>query len=61
MQTISVPDPVLVSVCFPVSPLIPGSLGAMRFITAIDMTQPQYLEALSREFWIRFWSQVSIL
>ncbi|XP_009704066.1 PREDICTED: glutathione S-transferase kappa 1-like, partial [Cariama cristata] len=34
-----------------------SSLGAMRFITAADMTQPQYLEALSREFWIRFWSK----
>ncbi|KAM6418111.1 glutathione S-transferase kappa 1 [Pluvialis apricaria] len=34
-----------------------SSLGAMRFITAIDMTQPRYLETLSREFWIRFWSQ----
>ncbi|KFM12878.1 Glutathione S-transferase kappa 1, partial [Aptenodytes forsteri] len=34
-----------------------GTLGAMRFITAIDMTQPRYLEPLSREFWIRFWSQ----
>ncbi|KAM9204266.1 glutathione S-transferase kappa 1 isoform 2-T2 [Mergus octosetaceus] len=34
-----------------------GSLGAMRFITAIDMTQPKYLESLSREFWMRFWSQ----
>ncbi|XP_010008157.1 PREDICTED: glutathione S-transferase kappa 1, partial [Nestor notabilis] len=34
-----------------------GSLGAMRFITAIDMTQPQYVEPLSREFWLRFWSQ----
>ncbi|XP_061862324.1 glutathione S-transferase kappa 1 isoform X2 [Colius striatus] len=34
-----------------------SSLGAMRFITAIDITQPQYLEPLSREFWIRFWSQ----
>ncbi|NWH47738.1 GSTK1 transferase, partial [Fregata magnificens] len=34
-----------------------SSLGAMRFITATDMTQPQYLEPLSREFWIRFWSQ----
>ncbi|NXG38245.1 GSTK1 transferase, partial [Dromaius novaehollandiae] len=38
-----------------------GSLGAMRFITAIDMTQPQFLEPVSREFWIRFWSQVSTL
>uniref|UniRef100_A0A8C3Q1Q9 Glutathione S-transferase kappa n=1 Tax=Chrysolophus pictus TaxID=9089 RepID=A0A8C3Q1Q9_CHRPC len=34
-----------------------NSLGAMRFITAIDMTQPKYLEPLSREFWLRFWSQ----
>ncbi|NWQ98376.1 GSTK1 transferase, partial [Burhinus bistriatus] len=34
-----------------------SNLGAMRFITAIDMTQPGYLEPLSREFWIRFWSQ----
>ncbi|KFO04023.1 Glutathione S-transferase kappa 1, partial [Balearica regulorum gibbericeps] len=34
-----------------------SSLGAMRFITAIDMTEPRYLEPLSREFWIRFWSQ----
>ncbi|XP_035169574.1 glutathione S-transferase kappa 1 [Oxyura jamaicensis] len=34
-----------------------SSLGAMRFITAIDMTQPKYLEPLSREFWMRFWSQ----
>ncbi|NXW45072.1 GSTK1 transferase, partial [Nyctiprogne leucopyga] len=34
-----------------------ATLGAMRFITAIDMTQPQYVEPLSREFWMRFWSQ----
>ncbi|NXH90961.1 GSTK1 transferase, partial [Edolisoma coerulescens] len=34
-----------------------SSLAAMRFITAIDMTNQQYLEALSREFWMRFWSQ----
>ncbi|NXL97357.1 GSTK1 transferase, partial [Tyrannus savana] len=38
-----------------------SSLAAMRFITAIDMTKAEYLEPLSREFWIRFWSQVSIL
>ncbi|NXD14792.1 GSTK1 transferase, partial [Nothocercus nigrocapillus] len=40
--------------------LVPLSLGAMRFITATDMTQPQFLEPVSREFWVRFWSQVSI-
>ena len=34
-----------------------SSLGAMRFITVADMTQPKYLEPLSREFWLRFWSQ----
>ncbi|PKU44388.1 glutathione s-transferase kappa 1 [Limosa lapponica baueri] len=34
-----------------------STLGAMRFITAVDMTQPQYVEPLSREFWIRFLSQ----
>ncbi|XP_065598339.1 glutathione S-transferase kappa 1 isoform X1 [Cyrtonyx montezumae] len=34
-----------------------NTLGAMRFITATDMTQPKYLETLSREFWLRFWSQ----
>ncbi|NXT19618.1 GSTK1 transferase, partial [Syrrhaptes paradoxus] len=34
-----------------------STLPAMRFITAIDMTEPRYLEPLSREFWIRFWSQ----
>ncbi|XP_074003242.1 glutathione S-transferase kappa 1 isoform X2 [Numenius arquata] len=34
-----------------------GTLGAMRFITAVDMTQPRYVEPLSREFWMRFWSQ----
>uniref|UniRef100_A0A8C3JH52 Glutathione S-transferase kappa n=1 Tax=Calidris pygmaea TaxID=425635 RepID=A0A8C3JH52_9CHAR len=36
-----------------------STLGAMRFITAVDMTQPQYVEPLSREFWIRFLSQVA--
>ncbi|KAM4684151.1 glutathione S-transferase kappa 1 isoform 2-T2 [Amazona ochrocephala] len=36
-----------------------GTLEAMRFITAIDMTQPQYVESLSREFWLRFWSQAA--
>uniref|UniRef100_A0A8C5J5T7 Glutathione S-transferase kappa 1 n=1 Tax=Junco hyemalis TaxID=40217 RepID=A0A8C5J5T7_JUNHY len=34
-----------------------SSLTAMRFITAIDMTNPQYLEPLSRQFWMCFWSQ----
>ncbi|NWH80595.1 GSTK1 transferase, partial [Piaya cayana] len=34
-----------------------NTLAAMRFLTAIDMAEPRYLEPLSREFWIRFWSQ----
>ncbi|NXY87586.1 GSTK1 transferase, partial [Alcedo cyanopectus] len=34
-----------------------STLAAMRFITALDMTEPRHLEPLSREFWIRFWSQ----
>ncbi|XP_007066525.2 glutathione S-transferase kappa 1 isoform X1 [Chelonia mydas] len=33
-----------------------GSLSAMRFITAVDMTQPQFLEPVSRELWMRIWS-----
>ncbi|NWW74440.1 GSTK1 transferase, partial [Climacteris rufus] len=37
--------------------LATSSLAAMRFLTAVDMTNPQYLEPLSREFWMRFWSQ----
>lgn len=37
----------------------PGSLSAMRFITAVDMTQPQFLEPVSRELWMRIWSRVS--
>ncbi|NXL94671.1 GSTK1 transferase, partial [Alectura lathami] len=37
--------------------LVKSTLGAMRFITALDMTEPKYLEPLSREFWMRFWSQ----
>ncbi|NXN92368.1 GSTK1 transferase, partial [Rhinopomastus cyanomelas] len=34
-----------------------STLGAMRFLTAADMTEPRYLEPLSREFWLSFWSQ----
>ncbi|KFQ19343.1 Glutathione S-transferase kappa 1, partial [Merops nubicus] len=34
-----------------------SSLGAMRFITALQMTQPARVEPVSREFWVRFWSQ----
>uniref|UniRef100_A0A8D0GET1 Glutathione S-transferase kappa n=1 Tax=Sphenodon punctatus TaxID=8508 RepID=A0A8D0GET1_SPHPU len=34
-----------------------GSLSAMRFITAVDMTQPLFLEPISRELWMRIWSR----
>ncbi|XP_025056546.1 glutathione S-transferase kappa 1 isoform X3 [Alligator sinensis] len=34
-----------------------GSLSAMRFLTAVDMIQPQFLEPMSRELWMRIWSR----
>uniref|UniRef100_A0A8D0DNC8 Glutathione S-transferase kappa n=1 Tax=Salvator merianae TaxID=96440 RepID=A0A8D0DNC8_SALMN len=34
-----------------------GSLPAMRFITAVDASQPQYVEPISRELWMRIWSR----
>ncbi|XP_069506662.1 glutathione S-transferase kappa 1 isoform X2 [Ambystoma mexicanum] len=33
-----------------------GSLSAMRFVTAIDLEQPNFLEPVSREIWKRIWS-----
>ncbi|XP_015272753.1 PREDICTED: glutathione S-transferase kappa 1 [Gekko japonicus] len=32
-----------------------GSLPAMRFVSAVDIAQPQYLEPVSRELWMRIW------
>ncbi|XP_053156408.1 glutathione S-transferase kappa 1 isoform X1 [Hemicordylus capensis] len=34
-----------------------GSLSAMRFVTAVDISQPQFLEMVSRELWMRAWSR----
>uniref|UniRef100_A0A803JHB9 Glutathione S-transferase kappa 1 n=1 Tax=Xenopus tropicalis TaxID=8364 RepID=A0A803JHB9_XENTR len=34
-----------------------GSLQAMRFVTAVEMSHPEYLEPVSRELWIRIWSE----
>ncbi|XP_078507536.1 glutathione S-transferase kappa 1-like isoform X2 [Lissotriton helveticus] len=33
-----------------------GSLPAMRFVTAVEMEQPDFVEPVSREFWRRIWS-----
>ncbi|XP_041607158.1 glutathione S-transferase kappa 1 isoform X1 [Vulpes lagopus] len=34
-----------------------GSLSAMRFLTAVNMEHPEMLEKVSRELWMRVWSQ----
>lgn len=34
-----------------------GSLNAMRFLTAVSMEQPEMLEKVSRELWMRVWSR----
>ncbi|XP_040217910.1 glutathione S-transferase kappa 1-like [Rana temporaria] len=34
-----------------------GSLSAMRFITAVQMMHPEFLEPVSRELWMRIWSE----
>ncbi|KAM6469248.1 glutathione S-transferase kappa 1-like isoform 1-T4 [Liasis olivaceus] len=37
--------------------VVKGSLPAMRFITAVDIAEPQLLEPISRELWMRVWSR----
>ncbi|XP_078061281.1 glutathione S-transferase kappa 1-like [Mustelus asterias] len=34
-----------------------GSLSAMRFITAVQMSHPDLVESVSREIWMRIWSR----
>ncbi|KAM4635907.1 glutathione S-transferase kappa 1 [Discoglossus pictus] len=34
-----------------------GSLTAMRFVTAVEMSHPEYVEPVSRELWRRIWSE----
>ncbi|KAM8923770.1 glutathione S-transferase kappa 1 [Pelodytes ibericus] len=34
-----------------------GSLSAMRFITAVNMSHPELVEPVSRELWRRIWSE----
>ncbi|MEE6520093.1 hypothetical protein FKM82_017889 [Ascaphus truei] len=34
-----------------------GSLSAMRFVTAVQMSHPEFLEQVSRELWLRIWSE----
>ncbi|XP_008826837.1 glutathione S-transferase kappa 1 isoform X2 [Nannospalax galili] len=34
-----------------------GSVNAMRFLTTVSMEQPEMLEKVSRELWMRVWSR----
>ncbi|XP_073404410.1 glutathione S-transferase kappa 1-like [Dendrobates tinctorius] len=34
-----------------------GSLSAMRFVTTVQMSHPEFLEEVSRNLWLRIWSE----
>ncbi|XP_073541497.1 glutathione S-transferase kappa 1-like isoform X2 [Phyllobates terribilis] len=34
-----------------------GSLSAMRFLTVVQMSHPEFLEEVSRQLWLRIWSE----
>uniref|UniRef100_A0ABK0LI68 Glutathione S-transferase kappa n=1 Tax=Rattus norvegicus TaxID=10116 RepID=A0ABK0LI68_RAT len=36
-----------------------GTVNAMRFLTAVSMEQPEMLEKVSRELWMRIWSRAA--
>lgn len=37
-----------------------GSFNAQRFLTAVDMLKPEYLENVSRALWKRLYEQVCL-
>jgi len=42
---------------FPEKAMVKGTILAQRFLTAIELKQPNYLESAARELWMRMWSR----